>query len=214
MGLSLIFLGVGVFVHQFNPQLAYRLVASCLPFALIALGVEMILVQYLARKTEAGYSYDFLSTVFVFLLGLLGLGVYSLQVSGFLDEFGAAVFARPQAVDYQRELVPRREVKEVILETGSGWHYPVKVWDAGGDRVVVKVRGFARKEADGEEALAPVMVLEEVGEAVYVRLRSPYPDLPWWPRVDQVELMIPPRYRLDARSCFNLNAEEFHGTVE
>ncbi|NLG84716.1 MAG: hypothetical protein GX493_08970, partial [Firmicutes bacterium] len=135
MGLSLIFLGVGVLVHQFNPRLAYRLVASCLPFALIALGVEMILVQYSARKTEAGYSYDFLSMVFVFLLGFLGLGVYSLQVSGFLDEFGAAVFTRPQAVDYQRELVPRRGVKEVILETGSGWHYPVRVWDAGGDRI-------------------------------------------------------------------------------
>ncbi|MCL6613215.1 MAG: hypothetical protein K6U03_01120 [Firmicutes bacterium] len=64
------------------------------------------------------------------------------------------------------------------------------------------------------EVLAPVAAIEEIRDAVYLRLRSPYPDFLWWPRIDQVEVMIPPKYRLDARSCFNLNAEEFHGMVE
>lgn len=214
MGLSLIFFGVGLFVHQFNPDLAYRLVMSCLPFAFFALGVEMLLAQYLARKTEAGYAYDFLSMVFVFLLGLLGLGLYSLQASGFLGQFAAAAFARPQAVEYRRELVPRGRVKEVILESAADWRYPVRVWDADGERITVIVRGFTReKEADGE-FLAPAVVVEEVGEAVYLRLRAPYPDLPWGPRIDQAEIMIPPKYRLNARACFNLNVEEFRGTLE
>ncbi|NLG85397.1 MAG: hypothetical protein GX493_12515, partial [Firmicutes bacterium] len=84
------------------------------------------------------------------------------------------------------------------------------------DRIVVKIRGLIRKGADAgeKEALATNVVLEEVGEVVYVRLRSPYPDFLLWPRVDQAEVMIPPKYRLNARGCFNLNAEEFHGTVE
>ena len=213
MGLALIFLGVGFLVHQFNPGLARGLIVNFLPLVLIALGGEILFVQYWARKREAGYGYDFLGMAFAFLVGLVGLGLYSLTAGGFCGDLAAAALTRPQAVAYRREFAPRGRVREVILETGSGWHHPVRVWDADGERITVIVHGFTRVKDDGE-SLAPVVLIEEVGEAVYVRLRAPYLEFPWGEQVDQAEVMIPPKYRLNARGCFNLNAEEFHGAME
>lgn len=215
MGLTLIFMGVGIFAAQFQRELGYALLRNCWPFVLVALGLELLLSNYFLRKQESRFTYDLLSVVFVGLLGLISLGVYALNAAGVWDRLAEVTSGEIAGIEHRAELTPAGRIGKVAVDCGGYWRQ-VRILDGPGEKIVLRVSGQGLKCNDDrmERTLAMVGSLEQVGDVVYVRLRNLRFQSPWSPRVDRVEVMIPPQYKVEVTSSGNLDLSQFHGRVE
>ncbi len=99
MGASLVLLGVLLFVSQMKSWDVAKLFISWWPFILIVLGIEILVYLYLSKQDAARIKYDFLSIIFIGVLGTMALGFMFLTVSGIMDEVRYAVHAEEETYD-------------------------------------------------------------------------------------------------------------------
>ncbi len=213
MGLFLIFLGASLIAARLNPGMGAALMRNSWPVVLFVIGIELLLVNYILNKTEVKYAYDLVSVIFVGLIGLISLGVYTLQQAGLWDRLAEVVNGSVRAVEYQAQTRPIAPDGKVILDAAF-FSAPVRVWDSGDGTVRAEVHGYAYGRATGRE-LADVVSLEQHGRTILIALRRAHEGAPWSARAERVELMIPAGMELVIEHPDNLDIHtgEFHGRV-
>lgn len=216
MGIFLIFLGITLFVGQFDREISRVLLRNWWPLLLVVLGGELLLSNYLLNKHETKFSFDVLSVIFVGLIGLVSLGVYTLQSAGIWDRLTELASGRSYRVEHRVSIRPRGPVDKVVLDGSGFWGGTIRVWDSPDERVTVKVGGqvygAAVRRRSGAE-LAPAVTVEQIGRIVHVRLRQLRADAPWSPRPDEIDVLLPPRYRVETITEQDLDLRNFHGSV-
>ncbi|WP_335869514.1 hypothetical protein [Bacillus sp. 2205SS5-2] len=172
MGASLVFLGISLSLSQiFKWDVAYILV-SWWPVLLIVLGIEILLYLFLARSEKPRLKYDFLSILFVAILGMVGIGFTTFQATGFLDQ--AQLFFKEEVTTatlpaYSQDL--KNEINRVVISTGN---HPITIENS--TATDVSIFGTYRSQMVEEEPLLrevdDYLLIKVIGDTMYVSFKE------------------------------------------
>ncbi|WHY78113.1 hypothetical protein QNH20_02820 [Neobacillus sp. WH10] len=118
MGASLLFLGLFLFFSKFLDLNLVQIMTAWWPLLLIVLGIEILLYLFLSRQEKPMLKYDFLSIIFVGVIGMVGIGFAVLNTTGLINKV-EEVMAREErsfdlpAYSYQMD----DSIKRVVVRT-------------------------------------------------------------------------------------------------
>ncbi|TKD72163.1 LiaF transmembrane domain-containing protein [Pseudalkalibacillus hwajinpoensis] len=174
MGASLLFLGVMLLLSQvFKWDTAYVFI-SWWPVLLIVLGVETLL-YFVQSRTEKPYlKFDFLSIIFVGIIGTVGIGFTVFQASGLLDHVGSYLDGEVKTTSlpaYNQAVGD--DIKRILVNTGN---QPVTI-ESSSDKEVSVFGTYRAQEINDESLLAnfeEYLFTKVKGDTLYVTFQ----DLP------------------------------------
>lgn len=118
MGASLIFLGLFLFLSRFLGFDLVHVMTAWWPVLLIVLGVEILLYLFFSRQEKPILKYDFVSILFVGLLGMVGILFATLSTTGIMGKVEEVV-AREEVSfelpDFSYQVDD--SIKRVVLKT-------------------------------------------------------------------------------------------------
>ncbi|WP_078550221.1 hypothetical protein [Litchfieldia alkalitelluris] len=120
MGLSLVLLGVFLVISQFSGNEAFQPLLVWWPAILVVLGIEILLYLFISKQENPIIKYDFLSILFVGVLGTVGIVLTVLTSTGLLQQVQVVVGSEETTVNlpaFEEKL--SSEIKRVIVETGN-----------------------------------------------------------------------------------------------
>jgi hypothetical protein len=86
MGASLVFLGLFLFLSRFLGFDLVHVMSAWWPILLIVLGIEILLYLFFSRLEKPILKYDFVSIIFVGLLGMVGILFATLSATGIMEK--------------------------------------------------------------------------------------------------------------------------------
>jgi hypothetical protein len=86
MGASLVFLGLFLFLSRFLGFDLVHVMSAWWPILLIVLGIEILLYLFFSRLEKPILKYDFVSIIFVGLLGMAGILFATLSATGIMEK--------------------------------------------------------------------------------------------------------------------------------
>ncbi|MDM5329220.1 hypothetical protein [Neobacillus sp. CF12] len=86
MGASLVFLGLFLFLSRFLGFDLVHVMSAWWPILLIVLGIEILLYLFFSRQEKPILKYDFVSIIFVGLLGMVGILFATLSATGIMEK--------------------------------------------------------------------------------------------------------------------------------
>ncbi|RWR04533.1 hypothetical protein [Siminovitchia fortis] len=173
MGASLLLLGVFLLLSQVfkwgDPALA---LLSWWPFIFIVLGVEIIV--YLARhkQEKATIQYDFISIIFIAVLGTCGLVMAMLSASGLLELAGNVVKAEARTADLPAyEETALSGVDRIVVDSGT---FPLTIEST--DAKAVSLFGTYEAETINDknliENVSDYILAEKKGDTLFIKLKE------------------------------------------
>ena len=118
MGASLVFLGLFLFLSHFLGFDLVHVMTAWWPILLIVLGIEILLYLFFSRQEKPVLKYDFLSIIFVGLLGTVGIVFAMLSATGIMEKVEDVVAREERSFElpdfsYQMD----DSIKRVVLRT-------------------------------------------------------------------------------------------------
>jgi hypothetical protein len=118
MGASLVFLGLFLFLSRFLGFDLVHVMTAWWPILLIVLGIEILLYLFFSRQEKPVLKYDFLSIIFVGLLGSVGIVFAMLSATGIMEKVEDVVAREERSFElpgfsYQMD----DSIKRVVLRT-------------------------------------------------------------------------------------------------
>ncbi|WP_057913905.1 LiaF transmembrane domain-containing protein [Peribacillus muralis] len=175
MGGALVGLGVVLLVSQFMHMDLTPILLSWWPLVFIILGAEILFFVFFSRKESSFVKYDFLSIVFVGVLGMMGIVCILLTSSGLMDEVRAAVKSEEKTVDLPGfNEKAGKGIQRVVLDSGS---YPLTIESGSEESVSI----FGTYDERGMENAKPLLkqtedylLVKRNGDTLYISFK----DLP------------------------------------
>ncbi|MEH7176782.1 LiaF transmembrane domain-containing protein [Neobacillus vireti] len=129
MGASLVFLGIFLFLSRFMGFDLVHVMTSWWPVLLIVLGIEILLYLFLSRQEKPILKYDFVSILFVGVLGMVGIMFATLSATGIMGKVEEAVAREERSFElpnfsYQMD----DSIKRVVLRT-TGYQTTIEATD-------------------------------------------------------------------------------------
>ncbi|ALS24550.1 MULTISPECIES: LiaF transmembrane domain-containing protein [Paenibacillus] len=173
MGLSLIFLGVTLFLSQLQGLNAFDTFFAWWPILFVLLGLEILVYLIWMRKENSMVRYDLMSVFFVGLLFISSFGLTFLTSIGVLGEVRRMVGTVERTVDLpeMREAVDER-VKRIIVQTNGP---QVKV-DQTAERAVHLFGSYRERTQEDqfpEVSEKNVYTVRTIGDTMYVQVKQP-----------------------------------------
>ncbi|MEK5038333.1 hypothetical protein [Sporosarcina sp. FSL K6-3457] len=173
MGLSLVLLGVFLFLTQIKGAKMFEPFLVWWPIILIVLGIEIILYLFLSKQENPVVKYDFISILFVGLLGTIGIGFTVLTSTGLLTELQTLVVAEDTSFNLPsiEEKLPDN-ITRIVLETSD---HEVEI--EGSDVNQLAIFGTYRAQVNPKSK--PLIVDKDnytltkiVGDTMYVTIKA------------------------------------------
>ncbi|MEH7272375.1 LiaF transmembrane domain-containing protein [Neobacillus vireti] len=129
MGASLVFLGIFLFLSRFMGFDLVHVMTSWWPVLLIVLGIEILLYLFLSRQEKPILKYDFVSILFVGVLGMVGIMFATLSATGIMGKVEEVVAREERSFElpnfsYQMD----DSIKRVVLRT-TGYQTTIEATD-------------------------------------------------------------------------------------
>lgn len=125
MGISLLSLGIFLFVSQILLIDLTKIMLAWWPMILIVLGLEILFYLFINRKDKPLLKYDFLSIIFVGIIGMAGILFAALSTTGLLDLAEEVIGQEKQTYDLPAFTEKIDDsVKRVVVNTRD---YPLTV---------------------------------------------------------------------------------------
>lgn len=120
MGGSLLFLGLFLFLSRFMGFDLVHVMSAWWPVLLIVLGIEILLYLFFSRQEKPILKYDFVSILFVGLLGMAGILFATLSATGIMGKVEDVVAREERSFElpdfsYQMD----DSIKRVVLRTAA-----------------------------------------------------------------------------------------------
>ena len=153
MGASLVFLGIFLLFTGLFDWNGAEVMMAWWPVLLIILGGEILLYLYFSKQEKANVKYDFLSILFVGVLGTLGIGLTLLSTTGIMDKITGVM-----AAETRTENLPEfnqtfdQNIKRIVIRTED---QPVTV--EGSSEKGVAIFGTYRADMNQKENLINTM---------------------------------------------------------
>lgn len=173
MGLSLLIMGLFLLASQVFETLVFDTLIAWWPLIFITLGLEILLYAFVSKKEHSLIKYDFLSILFIGVLGSIAIGFSLLTSTGAMAEIRYAI----NHVEVTRDLPEVHhalgpEVQKVIVETSS---HPVKIEGIGkkelraiGTYQTVSAGDHIPEIASGKDYIS----IATVGDTAYLTLKE------------------------------------------
>lgn len=172
MGATLIMLGIFLLVSQWFGFDMIHVMVSWWPIILIVLGGEILLFLIKSKEDKPFLKYDFLSIIFVGLLGTVGIGFAVLQSTGLIDRAEELMSRENKVFDLpELNYSLDQSVSRIVVDTGN---YPITV--EGITSSEISMFGTYEVFSGKKEQLVAkpedyVSVLKK-GETVYVKIKG------------------------------------------
>ncbi len=207
MGLSLVLLGIFLFVSQMTGTQLVEPLLLWWPLILVVLGIEIIVYSFLSKKEDPIVKYDFLSILFVGILGTIGIVFTLLSSIGLLSEVQDFMGAEYKSFDLPvvEENLPGT-ITRIVLETNGQ-----KVNVEGSDEEKLHVFGTYRATISSHEKpplkeKGDYIMTKKVGDTLYITIKEPTVSLsPFSNSTTTIEptIVVPNSIRVDARDEHN-----------
>lgn len=173
MGVALIGLGVLLLGSQISDMSLTTILLSWWPILFMILGGEILFYIYYSRKESSFVKYDFLSIIFVGLLGTMGIALLLLTSSGILEQVKAAIQSEEKTVDLPGfNQKAGKEIQRVVLDSG---HYPLTI--EGGNNEELSIFGtYDERVMENSDSLLQeaedYLMVERKGDTLYISLKN------------------------------------------
>jgi len=91
LAVSLISLGILIFISQISNTYTLDLALKLWPLALIMLGLEILWARFMSKEDDVVIKYDVFSMFLVFIVLFTNLGLYTLLEIGIIDRLKATM---------------------------------------------------------------------------------------------------------------------------
>jgi len=91
LAVSLIALGILIFISQISNTYTLDLALKLWPLALIMLGFEILWARFMSKEDDVVIKYDVFSMFLVFIVLFTNLGLYTLLEIGIIDRLKATM---------------------------------------------------------------------------------------------------------------------------
>jgi hypothetical protein len=174
MGLSLILLGVILPISQMKGSQTFEPLLLWWPAILVVLGIEILLFLFVSKQENPVIKYDFLSILFVGVLGTVGIALTVLTSTGLLEQVQTVVGSEEATFDLPAVTEKiSDDIKRVIVETGNQ-----SVTVEGTNDKDLHVFGTYRASVNQDEQ-PPITSVDEytmtktVGNTLYIYIKEP-----------------------------------------
>jgi hypothetical protein len=169
MGASLILLGIVLFISQWKGMGAADIFASWWPFLLVVLGVEILAYLYFSKQENMFIKYDFLSIIFIGVLGSVSIVLVLLSSTGILQEIRTVVGEETKVFHLPnvRQSVSS-EIKRIVLQTGS---HPVVIEGNNSDEIQIfgTYQSLSANDIKNQENYVAMNI---VGDTMYITIKE------------------------------------------
>ncbi|MCH1624655.1 exosporium protein E [Fredinandcohnia quinoae] len=215
MGLSLVLLGVLLFISQVSDIKMVEPLLVWWPLILVVLGIEILVYLFLSKQENPVVKYDFLSILFVGIIGTIGIGFTILSSTGLLTEaqkFVGAEHTTLNLPEVKEEL--STTVKRIVVDTNN------TVNIEGSNANELHVFGTYRATIN-KDVHAPIQDKDDyvltkiVGDTMYVTLKEPANYEGPFSTYTAMEptIIVPNSISLEVRGDHN-NLELYPGSLE
>jgi len=205
MGASLLFLGIFLLLSQLLKWDSAYVLAGWWPVLLIVLGAEILVYLFLSKQEKPILKYDFLSIIFVAVIGTLGVGFTVLQATGLMGQMQSFFDSEVKTTDlpsYSHQVGD--DVKRIVVDSS---HYPITV-ETVTDKEVSVFGTYRSSFTEGKPLLSnpeDYLMTTQKGDTLYITLKS-LPDSNGWMqsgRELEATLVIPGSKSLEISSDYN-----------
>ncbi|MRG87445.1 hypothetical protein [Salinibacillus xinjiangensis] len=169
MGILLLVLGITLLLSNFAGNIDLVQVAlTWWPVVLITVGLEILLYLFISKEKLPFLKFDFLSIIFVTVIGFIGIGFYLLSSFGIVDQVKASISEEVQTGALpQIEYDLSDDIEKVVLITD--YDQPEVLESDKGDLVIFGSYETSMENADNiaEEDIAQMV---KTGNTLYVQL--------------------------------------------
>ncbi|PAE43107.1 hypothetical protein [Bacillus sp. 7884-1] len=172
MGASLVFLGLFLFLSRFLGFDLVHVMTAWWPILLIVLGIEILLYLFFSRQEKPVLKYDFLSIIFVGLLGTVGIVFAMLSATGIMEKVEDVVAREERSFElpdfsYQMD----DSIKRVVLRT-VGYQTTIEATD----EQEVSMFGTYRTQTSKKEKLVKsadeYVYANKKGDTLYINVKT------------------------------------------
>ena len=172
MGASLVFLGLFLFLSRFMGFDLVHVMTAWWPVLLIVLGIEILLYLFLSRQEKPILKYDFVSILFVGVLGMVGILFATLSATGIMGKVEEVVAREERSFElpdfsYQMD----DSIKRVVLRT-TGYQTTIEATD----EKEVSMFGTYRTQTANKEKLIKsaddYVYANKKGDTLYVNVKT------------------------------------------
>ncbi|WP_299744634.1 MULTISPECIES: hypothetical protein [Rossellomorea] len=205
MGASLLFLGIFLLFSQLLKWDSAYVLAGWWPVLLIVLGAEILVYLYLSRQEKPILQYDFLSIIFVAVIGTLGIGFTVLQATGLMEQMQAFFDSEVKTADlpsYNHQVGD--DVKRIVVDSS---YYPITI-ETVTDKEV-SVFGTYRGTFSGDRPFfskpEDYLLTTQKGDTLFITLKG-LPESNGWRQSGQemqATLVVPASKSLEISSNYN-----------
>ena len=205
MGASLLFLGIFLLFSELLKWDSVYVLTGWWPVLLIVLGAEILVYLYLSKQEKPIVKYDFLSILFVAVIGTVGIGFTVLQATGLMGQIQTFFDSEMKTVDlptYNHQVGD--DVKRIVVDSS---HYPITVETVTGKEVSVfgTYRGAFKADRPFLSKPEDYLLTTQKGDTLYIRLKG-LPESNGWRQSGQeiqATLVIPASKSLEISSNYN-----------
>jgi hypothetical protein len=222
MGLSLVLLGVLLFISQIKGTKMFEPFLVWWPIILVVLGIEIIFYLFLSKQESPIVKYDFISILFVGILGTIGIGFTILTSTGLLTELQSFVGAEDKSINLPaiEEELPDT-IERIVLET-SGQEVRIEGSDVNQINIFGTYRATVNSKSNPPIADKDDYALTKVvGDTMYVTIKAPSRHSGPFSTYMTIEptVVVPDSVRLEVRGEHNAivlypGSLENHWTVD
>ncbi|MFT4414618.1 hypothetical protein ACLM5H_12235 [Fredinandcohnia humi] len=216
MGLSLILLGVLLFVSQLSGTQMIEPLLVWWPLILIVLGIEIVVYLFLSKQEQPIVKYDFLSILFVGIIGMIGIGFTLLSSIGLVDEVQSMIGAEHQTLNLPEvEEKISNNISRIVLETSSSTS-KIEATEENELHIFGTYRATVLPKAD------PILSKKEdyvftkvIGDTMYITVKDPSTKSGPFSTYTTIEptIVVPNYIRLEVRGNQN-NITLYPGSLE
>lgn len=205
MGITLILLGVVLFTSQILGFNITHIMLSWWPIILVVLGIEILIFLFKAKDKEPLLKYDFLSILFVGIIGTVGIGFAVLQTTGLMDRVEYYVSGQYQTFDLpQLNYDLDKDVKRIVVDTGT---HPLTIEGTLTDEISMfgTYGTFFNKKENVLNDAKDYALVHKKGDTLYISLKD-FPDkydhFNSHTEMDAV-LLVPQHVKLEVNGNYN-----------
>ncbi|PLR75665.1 hypothetical protein CU633_19740 [Bacillus sp. V3-13] len=172
MGASLLFLGIFLLVSSIFGYGLMNIMMAWWPALLIVLGLEILLFLILSRQEKPFLKYDFLSIVFVGLLGTAGIGFAVLSSTGLIEKVEETLNRQEKTLDLPGfSQNAEGEINRVVVETEN---FPITIEGTTEREISIfgTYRAYLGKDEVLVEDVEDYLSVQQKGDSLYLSVNG------------------------------------------
>lgn len=193
MGASLVFLGVFLILTRIFHWQAATVMVNWWPLLLIVLGVEILFFLFFSKQEKPFIKYDFLSIIFVGIIGIIGISFTIVTTTGILNKVTAVMSSEQRTLDLPNyDQIINENIKRIVVEAGR---YPLTI-EGTSDKSISLFGTYVMEVASKQKIMdtfEDYLMVKEKGDTLFIHIKNlPDPHQPLMSEMSMAPILLVP----------------------